>query len=138
MHDTSILLFHRLLSNRHRPTLKVKPSNINLSHKDCFVFTHSFGIKSRGRERIGKCPKINAHNSDKVREASVSFCLGREAVSRGDDGRGFVDIFSVKYMQVLSFHEYIFILKKQCFASLLLTVTTYRSVCMTQVLILDL
>jgi hypothetical protein len=52
-----------------------------------------------GGERIGKCPKIYAHNSDKVRDASISFCLGREAISRGDSGRGFVDIFSVIYTQ---------------------------------------
>jgi len=72
-----------------------------MSHKDCFVFIHSSGIKSvTARERIGKCPKIYAHNSDKVRVASISFCLGKEAISRGDGGRGFVDIFSMKYTQV--------------------------------------
>jgi len=33
--------------------LKVKPSNINVSHKDCFFFTHSFGKKSRAEKELG-------------------------------------------------------------------------------------
>jgi hypothetical protein len=62
---------------------------------------HSFvWNKVRDRERIGKCPKTYAHDSDKVRGASIWFCLGREAVSRGNGERDFVDIFNVNYTQV--------------------------------------
>lgn len=73
-----------------------------------------------------------------VHDAPYVFCLAREAIPRGDDGRGFMGIFSVQYTQVLSFHECLYILKKQCFMSALLTVNIYHSVCMTQILSLEL